>query len=274
MALNLYRRHAQACQAGRPRYVCSGEFEERKKGWKRCTCVIFASGTLGGRFRRRGTEKADWEEAKAVASAWEAAGTWESDRPAIAVAPTSTPPPSPSQVAEQEPDPPPPVLKLRTTIVEAGKAFLTNRESKQVAPATLRKYATFIKQLRAFADTRGYLMIDQFTTSDIDLFYARLQMGARAKGKRLGTLRAFFRFCVNRKWIEETPVSVDLKPPIGSSKAADKMPFSDDEIARIIAACDKPPCRAGGTRVRWRPARSWARSGRTTRATARGPGKT
>jgi integrase/recombinase XerC len=150
--------------------------------------------------------------------------------------------PSPRWLAELEPEPPTPVLKPRTTIVEAGQAFLTNRETKQVAPATLRKYVTFIKQLRAFADTRGYLMIDQFTTSDIDLFYARLKMGARAKGKRLGTLRAFFRFCVNRKWIDETPVSVDLKPPIGSSKAADKMPLSDDEIARIIAACDKPPC--------------------------------
>ena len=151
-------------------------------------------------------------------------------------------PPSLAQPGEPDPDLPAPALKLRTTIVEAGQAFLTNRETKQVAPATLRKYVTFIKQLRAFADTRGYLMIDQFTTSDVDLFYARLKMGARAKGKRLGTLRAFFRFCVNRKWIDETPVSVDLKPPIGSSKAADKMPFSDDEIARIIAACDKPPC--------------------------------
>src|SRR5688500_18840703 len=95
MALNLYRRHAQACTAGRPRYSYSGEFEERKKGWKRCTCVIFASGTLRGRFRRRGTENVEWEDAKAAAALWEAAGTWESDGAAIAMAPTSPPPPSP-----------------------------------------------------------------------------------------------------------------------------------------------------------------------------------
>src|SRR5712691_4308306 len=50
--------------------------------------------------------------------------------------------------------------------------------------ATLRKYRTFIKQLREFADARGYVMLDRFTSADIDVFYATLALGARAKGKR------------------------------------------------------------------------------------------
>jgi len=45
------------------------------------------------------------------------------------------------------------------------------------------------------ADGHGYVMIDQFTPADADLFY--------------GVLRAFFRFCANKKWIKETPVSPD-----------------------------------------------------------------
>lgn len=222
MALNLYRRHAQACEAGHPRYFCSGEFEERKKGWKRCGCVIFASGTLSRKFSRRATGKADWDEAKAVVATWEAAGAWDGPAPA-------PPPPEPVPVP------------TRVTIVEGGKVFLSGRAGKQIAPSTLRKYRTFVKQLTAFADARGYAMLDQFTATDADLFYAGLNLGARTKGKRLGTLRAFFRFCVNRKWIAESPVSPDIKPPVGSSKAGDKMPFSDAEIERIIAACDKPP---------------------------------
>jgi len=68
--------------------------------------------------------------------------------------------------------------------------FLTNREGAKIAPATLRKYRTFTKQLTTFADSRGYVMLDQFTSSEIDVFYSSWTLGARATGKRLGTLRA------------------------------------------------------------------------------------
>jgi len=60
-------------------------------------------------------------------------------------------------------------------------------------------------------------MLDQFTSADIDLFYASWKLGPRAKIKRLGTLRYFFRFCMNRKWQSENPVSTDIKPPIGAN---------------------------------------------------------
>jgi CheR methyltransferase, all-alpha domain len=46
MPMNLYRRHRQDCEAGRQAEFRSGEFEEHKKGWKRCACHIFASGTI------------------------------------------------------------------------------------------------------------------------------------------------------------------------------------------------------------------------------------
>src|SRR5262245_21653364 len=70
MPLNLYRRHRQECEGGHPEESRSGEFEERKKGWKRCACFIFASGTLGGSFKRKYTGKTDWDEAKAITAAW------------------------------------------------------------------------------------------------------------------------------------------------------------------------------------------------------------
>jgi hypothetical protein len=81
-------------------------------------------------------------------------------------------------------------------------------------------------------------MLDQFTPDDIDLFWAGWKLGPRAKGKRFTTLCAFFRFRVNRKWIAESPVSADIKLPVGSCRAANKAPFTDDELNRIIKACD------------------------------------
>ena len=65
MALNLYRRHRMDCEAGRAEDSTSGEFAERARGWKRCACVIFVSGTLAGRFRRKRTGATTWDEARA-----------------------------------------------------------------------------------------------------------------------------------------------------------------------------------------------------------------
>jgi integrase/recombinase XerD len=221
VALNLYRRHREACEGGHAFDSRSGEFEERKRGWRRCACLIFASGTLDRRFSRKCTDAADWIEARRIADEYEKAGSWTGKLNVL--------PSAPEPAAE----------KARVTIADASKIFITNREAAGLAPATLRKYRTFVKQLGDYADARGYVMVDQITPADIDWFWANWKLGARAKGKRLTTLRAFFRFCANRKWIPESPVSSDIKAPVGSSKAANKAPFTDDELKRIFEACDQ-----------------------------------
>ncbi|HEX4810476.1 MAG TPA: hypothetical protein VH325_16175, partial [Bryobacteraceae bacterium] len=53
--------------------------EERKKGWKRCACLIFASGTLDGKFRRKCTGKTASDDARAIAAEWEKARSWEGE---------------------------------------------------------------------------------------------------------------------------------------------------------------------------------------------------
>src|SRR5579872_485383 len=220
MAVKLYRRHRKECEGGHIEDSRSGEFEEGRRGWKKCACRIHVSGTLGGKFNRKQTGKSDWDEAKALVTSWETADAWD---------------------GKVEGPPPPPIpasVPGRIAIADAMKVFLSNREGAKIADATLRKYKTFTKQLTAFADSRGYVMLDQFTSSDIDVFYGGWNFGARAKGKRLGTLRAFFRFCMNRKWLRETPVSTDVKPPIGANRVANKALYTDEELQRIIDACD------------------------------------
>jgi hypothetical protein len=173
MSLNLYRRHRPECESGHPDESRSGEFEERKKGWKKCACAIFASGTLSGKFKRRYTGKSDWDQAKAVVTGWEEAQSWDGP---VEAAPAPVRPPTPGRI----------------TIAAAVKVFLGQHEAANAAPATLEKYQTFTKRLTALADWRGHVMLDQFTSSDIDVFYNEWKLGARAKGKMLGTLRMFF----------------------------------------------------------------------------------
>jgi hypothetical protein len=81
-------------------------------------------------------------------------------------------------------------------------------------------------------------MLDQFRAGDIDLFYTSSTLGPRSKAKMLDRLRSFFRFAVHRDWIPKSPVSPDLRPPIGANRAVNKAPFTDEQLADIIKACD------------------------------------
>ena len=219
MALHLYRRHRPGCEAGHAEEARSGEFEERKKGWKRCDCGIFISGTLGGKFSRRATGTSDWADAHQVAETPDADSWTGILKPEPAVIPAPTPAP-PSRVA----------------IEDACKVFLATREASVAYPTT--KYKTFTKQLQAFADSRGYVLLDQFRPADIDVFYTTSTLGLRSKAKMLERLRSFFRFAVNREWLPKSPVSSDLKPPTGSHRLVNKAPFTDEQLDDIIKACD------------------------------------
>jgi integrase len=64
----------------------------------------------------------------------------------------------------------------------------------------------------------------------------------------LEQLRGFFRFALHRDWIPKSPVSPDLKPPAGATRAANKMPFTDDQLDAIVKACDRFPDRAWANR--------------------------
>jgi hypothetical protein len=50
MWLQLYRRHRKGCEAKRPEDSTTGKFEEGRRGWNKCRCQIYVSGTLGGKF--------------------------------------------------------------------------------------------------------------------------------------------------------------------------------------------------------------------------------
>jgi integrase len=221
MPLHLYRRHNQDCRADHPADSRSGELDERRKGWKRCHCAIHVSGTLSGRFSRRATGNTSWDDARSYLRTLEAAGSWDRK---TAAAPESNSAP----VEKTE----------RVTIGHAVTSFLANREAL-VSHPTYRKYRTFTSQLQAFADSLGYVMLDQFRPGNVDAFYVGSRLGPRSKAKMLDRLRAFFRFCVHREWLAKSPVSPDLRPPAGSTKAANKMPFSDEQLGDIIRSCDR-----------------------------------
>jgi integrase len=224
MGLNLYRRHGRDCSAGHPADTQTYQFEENRKGKDRkprCVCPIYVSGTLNRGFKRKNTERDQWDEASIVASVWESAESWEADAPAIAArgsVPEST--------------------RNRTRLADAITAYLSRNSSHNLSGETYRKYVSFTKQLQEFATNRGLLFIDQFTPSLVDALFQSWVDGPKAKAHKLTKLRSFFQFCINREWLSKSPVPVDLKV-VGSSAIKNKYPFTDAELQRIIAACDR-----------------------------------
>src|ERR1017187_4711598 len=196
MALALYRRHRRECKSGHSEELRTSEYDERKKGWKRCDCPIFVSGTLSRKFARQTTGQWEWEAARAIAAMLEVSGRWIAD-----------PVPEPSI---------PPATPERVTIFEAVEAFLAKCQNRAIQPTTMAKYKTFTNQLTGFCGDRGCGYIDQLTISDIDRFYASWKDGIRGKTKKLERLKAFVKFCMKRKGLTED-VASDIEPPAGSS---------------------------------------------------------
>ena len=219
MPLSLYRRHRQECTSGHPHNSLTSEYEERKKGWRRCECPIFASGTLKRRFKRHNTGQWEFEAARAVAAAFERAGSWT---------------PSIQQVAPRPEEP----ERTRITVEAAAEAFLAKCKNRNIAPNTLAKYRTFTNQLGAYCRDRGRIYIDQLTVTDMDRFYASWKDGIRAKAKKLERLKALIKFCLKREWLAKD-IADDLQAPEGSSVTVPKAPFTDEELDRLYAACDK-----------------------------------
>ncbi len=62
--------------------------------------------------------------------------------------------------------------------------------------------------------------------------------GAISAHKKLERLRAFLSFCVSSKWLDENPAK-GVKPPKVTTPPT--LPFSDEEMARILKACDQYP---------------------------------
>src|SRR4051812_17740861 len=77
MSLNLYRRHERRCAGGHlARSQNTKGIEKPSKGWVKCDCPIYVSGTLKDGFKRKNTGCSDWDRADTVAVIYQGAGSW------------------------------------------------------------------------------------------------------------------------------------------------------------------------------------------------------
>lgn len=231
MALHLYRRHFRngRCAGTHPPDSQSYESDELRPKWRKCACPIYASGTLGDNPKfRRNTQRFIWAEARAVAEAWEQQGGPE-------------PPPPSRPPAAPEPQEP---AKARKTITDAAAAVLEEYRTNDSAIATLRRYQTVMKKFCQFStDVKAYVYLDQWQTEDVREF-RRWWTGCstRTHNTNIGHLKTFFEFCKSNKWIADNPARFRVhrsRNQAAASRSAQKSPYTDEEIERMLAACDR-----------------------------------
>jgi integrase len=158
---------------------------------------------------RRSLDLRSWEAASDLVHGWEASG----------------------EVGIVKPEIP--------TVSEAVTKFLQDAEARHLGSETLRKYKNLLE--RRFLDwcgSEGYRLLKQIDVSVLREFRTTWGDSAIYATKNLERMRAFFRFCEQAGWAKTNP-AVGVKAP--KVKQLPTLPFSDDEMTAILAACDRYP---------------------------------
>lgn len=201
MPLTIYRRHLKRCSF----YEKSRKARNNSQCKQRCP--IWVQGTLKGEKVWRSLDMNDWGAAADLIRSWEASGEIGVVKPEIPTIPASV------------------------------EKFMASIGSQNLSEETIRKYRYLLEdRFLEWCRTKKYKFLRQLGTDEIDTFRQTWDDGPNYATKNLERLRAFFRFCLARKWIELNPAEAVKSPKVPKSQ---KLPFSDEEIARIIAACDR-----------------------------------
>ena len=206
--LSLWRRHLKNCP-------------HRKKGRKatKCSCPIWCDGELNGKRIRKSLDAQDWARATRKLAGIEDPqyGLKGCGQPGC------------------------------TELVQSGRcarhtrdipnAVTTYHEAHQHAAAgTKYSRKRTLEVFQSFTERRGLRTIDQVDLESLNAFRSARQVTSQTWVKELGTLRHFFRFCVDNEWTfrnlaAKVPMPKNLKPTA-------REPYSPNEVAKIIAASD------------------------------------
>jgi integrase len=102
---------------------------------------------------------------------------------------------------------------------------------------TVRKYRRHTNEVGEFLAMSGITHCDQFRLELFDRFLVARQAETWTWAKKLELLKQFLRFCMRRQWCPEFDLA-GLKAP-RLEEANDVVPYTPDEVIRIIAACDR-----------------------------------
>jgi site-specific recombinase XerD len=127
------------------------------------------------------------------------------------------------------------------SITDAVTRFFADAGAHQLQPATIRKQKQLLeKRLLPWCAHKGFGHLQQLDVDALRQFRTTWPDRPLSAYKNLERLRSFLSFCQQAGWIEKNPARV-LKPPKLPDKSTKVKVFSEDQITKILDACDKYP---------------------------------
>ena len=174
--------------------------------YRRCRSPIHVYGTLGGHTIRRALDQTSWDAAAELINGWTASGE-------IGVVKAEAP-----------------------TVRDAITKFLADCDARYLGWEAKRKYRHLLEdRLLSWCDSKGRSNRRHLTVDALRQFRQSWKDSQLYATKNLERLRAFLRFCQQAGWIKQNPAT-SVKPP--KVTASPTLPFSRDEMKRILKACD------------------------------------
>ena len=202
--LILWRRHKLGCAAG-----CRCR-KEKKRECHCCRCPIWADGYFGPSRIRKSLDTGDW--AKAERERAEIEASWQK-RGSLPSGP--------------EPEP--------VSIVAACEDFLSEACKRGLQDSTCYKYRLLFEQMKAFARDNGLRFLRELDLPALRKFRASWPNRNFSAQKKLESLRTFFRFAQASGWITG---NLAAKLESQKTRRPQVLPFTREEMVRILAACD------------------------------------
>lgn len=127
-----------------------------------------------------------------------------------------------------------PDYKEPKPIQEPVEAFKASKAD--VGHGTKRNHRRRLDNFVVICKEAGITRLDDVEIETIDLFRSKRPISALTWTKELAILPNFFGFCVSRRWLSFNPAKeVTASKP----KAKPKEPYTEDEVACILDACDQ-----------------------------------
>lgn len=177
------------------RHIESCKHASKGRKHRACGCPIAVDGRLRGRMIRKTLDVRNWEAAQKI-------------------------------VREMESGKPGEIPKLE----DATKRFIEDLTARGLSSDTIKKFELLTAELSARFPS---WCVDQFTPDDLGKFREKWKVSASTARKKLERLRSFFKFCLERKWIETNPAS-SLRAP--KEISIEKKPYDTGELEKIAWA--------------------------------------
>ena len=127
-----------------------------------------------------------------------------------------------------------PATLVRVPVTRAVDAFM--QHCVDLEHSTRRKYKNALDHLKEFCKAADLECVSEMSTEDLDAHRAARKIAPITSLKELQTLRQFFGFCFERRWIGQN-IAKAIKGP-RNIKPNDIEPYTAGEVGKILAACD------------------------------------